>query len=214
MPNSDNKYGVHNKKTDIYSRAAENDDTTFSNVDEAKAHLLSAAALTVIDECCTQVQWELVGNTGLKVTYAFGTKGTGTAPEDDWTNQFAVRSKALWDERKGPFNVSAISFDHSGADGSNEGNDSATVTAAGHTFIVGDRVVFEGLGGFSGTSQNGNLNEDPGSEIASVSGNDFVIEKTDNKKTHTYTSGGTVSAIDDSWQRHGSTWTTSDSHLF
>lgn len=214
MPNSDNAHGVHNKKTDIYTRASEGDTATFSTVDEAKAHLLSAAALTVIDECCTQVQWELVGNTGLKVTYAFGTKGTGTAPEDDWTNQFAVRSKALWDERKGPFNVSAIAFDHSGADGSGEGNDSATVTATGHTFIVGDRVVFEGLGGFSGTSQNGNLNEDPGSEIASVSGNNFVIEKTDNKKTHTYTSGGTVTALDNSWQRHGSTWAESTDHLF
>ena len=213
MPNSDNQHGVFNKETVIYSRAAENDDATFNNVDEAKAHLLSAAALTVIDECATQVQWELVGNTGLKVTYAFGTKGSGTAEADDWTAQFHSRKKAL-EVRKGPFNVSAISFDHSGADGSNEGNDSATVTAAGHTFIVGDRVVFEGLGGFSGTSQNGNLNEDPGSEVASVSGNNFTIEETDNRGDHTYTSGGTVSAIDDSWQRHGSTWTSSDSHLF
>ena len=85
MPNSDNQHGVFNKETVIYSRAAENDDATFNNVDEAKAHLLSAAALTVIDECATQVQWELVGNTGLKVTYAFGTKGTGTAEADDWT---------------------------------------------------------------------------------------------------------------------------------
>lgn len=213
MPNSDNAHGLFNKETVIYSRSAENDTTTFSNVDEAKAYLLSAAALTVYDECATQIQWELVGNTGFKVTYAFGTKGAGTAEADDWTAQFHSRKKAL-EVKKGPFNVSAISFDHSGADGSGEGNDSATITAAGHTFIVGDRVVFEGLGGFSGTSQNGNLNEDPGSEVASVSGNNFVIEKTDNKKTHTYTSGGTVSSIDDSWQRHGSTWTSSDDHLF
>ena len=217
MPNSDNQHGVFNKETVIYSRAAENDDATFNNVDEAKAHLLSAAALTVIDECATQVQWELVGNTGLKVTYAFGTKGTGTAPEDDWTNQFAVRSKALWDEIKGPFNVSAISFDHSDTSTtstSKQGKDTATVTATGHTFIVGDRVVFEGLGGFSGTSQNGNLNEDPGSEVASVSGNNFTIEETDNRETHTYTSGGTVRALDNSWQRHGSTWAESTDHLF
>ena len=106
MPNSDNQDGVHNKKTDIYSRG-DGDSTTFANVDEAKAHLLSAAALTVIDECATQVEWELVSNTGLKITYAFGTKGTDTAADDDWTHLFGTRSKALWDNRKGPFNVSA-----------------------------------------------------------------------------------------------------------
>ena len=91
MPNSDNAHGVFNKETVIYSRSAENDTTTFSNVDEAKAYLLSAAALTVYDECATQIQWELVGNTGFKVTYAFGTKGAGTAEADDWTAQFHAR---------------------------------------------------------------------------------------------------------------------------
>ena len=96
MPNSDNAHGVFNKETVIYSRSAENDTTTFSNVDEAKAYLLSAAALTVIDECATQVQWELVGNTGFKVTYAFGTKGAGTAEADDWTAQFHSRKKAVF----------------------------------------------------------------------------------------------------------------------
>ena len=59
MPNSDNQDGVHNKKTDIYSRG-DGDSTTFANVNAAKTHLLSAAALTVIDECATQVEWELV----------------------------------------------------------------------------------------------------------------------------------------------------------
>ena len=213
MPNSDNAHGVHNKKTDIYSRS-DQDSTTFSNVDEAKAHLLSAAALTVIDECATQVEWELVSNTGLKMTYAFGTKGTGTAEADDWTNQFATRSKALWDERKGPFNVSAMTFDHSGADGSGEGNDSVTVTATGHTFVAGDRVKFADLGGFSGDRAGGNMNEDAAHIIASVSGNDFVIASTDNKKTHTYTSGGTATAEDNSWQKNGSTWVESTDHLF
>ena len=109
MPNSDNAHGVHNKITNIYSRASSGDSTTFANVDEAKAHLLSPAALTVIDECATQVQWEAVGNTGFKVTMAFGTKGTGTAEADDWTAQFHSRKKAL-ESKKGPFNVSAISF--------------------------------------------------------------------------------------------------------
>ena len=213
MPNSDNTYGVHNKKTDIYTRG-EGDTTTFSNVDEAKAHLLSPAALTVIDECATQVEWELVSNTGLKMTYAFGTKGTGTEAADDWTAQFGTRSKALHDERKGPFNVSAMTFDHSGAEGSGNGDDSVTVTAASHTFLVGERVAFDSLGGFSGTSEEGNMNEDDCFIIASVSGNDFGVAKTDNRGTKTYTSGGTVQAVDNSWQKNGSTWVSSTDHLF
>jgi len=207
MPNSDNQDGVHNKKTDIYSRG-DGDSTTFADVAAAKAHLLSAAALTVIDECATQVEWELVSNTGLKITYAFGTKGTDTAADDDWTHLFGTRSKALWDERKGPFNISAIAFDHTEA-----GNDKMTVTAASHTFIAGDTVAFDSVGGFTGTLAEGNINEAPGINIASVSGNDFVTEPTENE-SKSYTSGGTVQAIYNSWQRNGSTWATSTDHLF
>ena len=207
MPNSDNQDGVHNKKTDVYSRS-DNDSTTFANVDEAKAHLLSAAALTVIDECATQVEWELVSNTGLKVTYAFGTKGTGTAEADDWTNQFAVRSKALWDERKGPFNVSAITFDHTV-----EGNDKMTVTAPSHTFTTEDTVAFDSVGGFTGTADEGNVNEFPACKVSSVSGNDFTVDDTENE-SKSYTSGGTVQAIYNSWHRNGSTWVESEDHLF
>ena len=163
----------------------------------------------------TDFKVEAIARLAPNVGFAYNEKDGISQWESDTAKptKDQIEKEAL-EVKKGPFNVSAVAFDHSGADGSGEGNDSATITATGHTFIVGDRVVFEGLGGFSGTSQNGNLNEDPGSEVASVSGNNFVIEKTDNKKTHTYTSGGTVSSIDDSWQRHGSTWTTSDDHLF
>lgn len=206
MPNSDNQDGVHNKKTDVYSRS-DQDTTTFASIDEAKAHLLSPAALTVLDECATQLQWELVSNTGVKVTYAFGTKGTGTAEADDWTNQFAVRSKALWDERKGPFNVSAVVMDHTV-----EGDDKATVTAAGHTFLVGERVAFDSLGGFTGTGAEGNLNEQT-MIVTAVSGDDFVTSATDNE-SKSYTSGGTVQAMDNSWNKNGSTWVNSTDHLF
>lgn len=212
MPNSDNAHGVHNKITNIYSRSSA-DSTTFADVAAAKAHLLSAAALTVIDECATQVEWELVSNTGFKVTMAFGTKGTDTAADDDWTAQFHSRKKAL-ESKKGPFNVSAMTFDHSGASGSGLGDDSVTVTAASHTFIAGDRIKFDSLGGFTGTSAEGNMNEDVALAIASVSGNDFVIAETDNKGTKTYTSGGTATTIDDAWQRNGSTWASSTDHLF
>ena len=207
MPNSDNQDGVHNKKTDIYSRG-DGDSTTFANVDEAKAHLLSAAALTVIDECATQVEWELVSNTGLKVTYAFGTKGTGTSEADDWTNQFATRSKALWDERKGPFNVSAITFDHTV-----EGNDKMTVTAPSHTFTTEDTVAFDSVGGFTGTADEGNVNAWVASIITAVNGNDFTVANTENE-SKSYTSGGTVQATNNSWQKNGSTWVNSTDHLF
>ena len=205
MPNSDNAHGVYNKITNIYTRG-EGDTTTFSNVDEAKTHLLSAEALTVIDECATQVQWEAVSNTGFKVTMAFGTKGAGTAEADDWTAQFHSRKKAL-ESKKGPFNVSAITFDH-------VGNDDATVTAAGHTFVAGDRVVFDSLGGFTGTSGDGNINESSSIAIASVSGDDFVTGPTTNRGTKTYTSGGTATSVDDAWQKNGSTWADSSDHLF
>ena len=209
MPNSDNQDGVHNKKTDIYTRGVNDDGGTYSSVDEAKAHLFSAAALTVIDECCTQVQYELVDNKTLKMTYAFGTKGTGTAEADDWTNQFATRSKALWDERRGPFNITAMTFNHT-----SDANDEATVTATGHTFIAGERVVFDSLGGFTGTSGEGNINESSSTLIASVSGNNFTTGPTTNRGTKTYTSGGTVTSVDDAWQKNGSTWVASEDHLF
>jgi len=99
MPNSDNTYGTYNKQTKII---AQNDDgstalTTFADVDAAKAHFFTAEALTVMDECCTVLEWELVGNTGLKTTFAFGTKGSGTAEADDWAAQYNTRKTALVD---------------------------------------------------------------------------------------------------------------------
>ena len=207
MPNSDNQDGVHNKQTVIYTKP-DGDNTTFADVAAAQAYFLTTAALTVYDECATQIQWELVSNTGLKVTYAFGTKGAGTEEDDDWTNQFYTRMKTLDAEVKGPFNVSAMVFDHTEA-----GNDKATVTAAGHTFIAGEHIVFDSVGGFTGTSEEGNINEDPGIVIASVSGNDFVTGTTDNQ-TMSYTSGGTVKALYSSWMKCGGTWATNSSHLF
>ena len=98
MPNSDNTYGTYNKQTKII---AQNDDgstalTTFANVDAAKAHFFTAEALTVMDECCTVLEWALVGNTGLKTTFAFGTKGNPDIAEaDDWAGQYLSRKNAL-----------------------------------------------------------------------------------------------------------------------
>jgi len=64
----------------------------------AKAHFFTDSALTVMDECCTVLLWELIGNTGLKTTFAFGTKGTaGIAEADDWAEQYNSRKTALID---------------------------------------------------------------------------------------------------------------------
>jgi len=206
MPNSDNANGVHNKETVIYTKP-DGDSTTFADVAAAQAYFLSTAALTVYDECATQIQWALVSNTGLKVTYAFGTKGTGTAEADDWTQQFHARKKALTEEIKGPFNISAITFDHSA-------DDEATVTAAGHTFVAGEMVAFDSVGGFTGTAEEGNLNEAAGVKVASVSGNNFTTEPTENTGSKSYTSGGTVKALYHSWNNIGGSHATSSDHLF
>ena len=57
------------------------------------------------------------------------------------------------------------------------------------------------------------MNEDVCFTIASVSGDDFVLASTDNE-TMSYTSGGTAQALDNSWQKNGSTWVSSTDHLF
>ena len=100
MTNSDNTYGTYNKLTNILSQIDDGSTalTTFADVATAKAHFFTDSALTVMDECCTELQWELIGNTGLKMTFAFGTKGTtGIAAADDWAGQYNSRKTALID---------------------------------------------------------------------------------------------------------------------
>ncbi len=102
MPNSDNKFGTWNKQTKIITQNGDGSSeplpTTFGTVDAAKAHFFTPEALTVMDECCTVLEWALVeGNTGLKTTFAFGTKGSGTAEADDWAAQYNTRKTALVD---------------------------------------------------------------------------------------------------------------------
>ena len=117
MPNSDNAYGVYNKKTKILTQtatqsqledAAINDGaswgtwlkTNFADVDAAKQYFYTTDALTVFDECCTQLQWSVEndgdGNpTQLKYTMAFGTKGGNINADSDWAGQFNSRRTAL-----------------------------------------------------------------------------------------------------------------------
>jgi hypothetical protein len=97
MTNTDNTYGTFNKRTQILTQIDDGSTapTTFSTVAEAKSFLYTDAALAVFDECCTELQWALVGTTGLKYTMTFGTKGGNIAAADDWAGQFNSRKTAL-----------------------------------------------------------------------------------------------------------------------
>ena len=98
----------------------------------------------------------------------------------------------------------------------NEGaldNDEATVTAAGHNFVVGDKVCFDSLGGFSGTEAEGNMNECVQIPVVAVDGDKFQTDVTDNA-SQSYTSGGTVSKFANNWSKNVCTFATSDDHLF
>ena len=97
MTNSDNRYGTFNKRTQILAQIDDGSTalTTFATVAEAKSFFYTDAALAVFDECCTELQWALVGTTSLKYTMTFGTKGGNVAAADDWAGQFNSRKTAL-----------------------------------------------------------------------------------------------------------------------
>ena len=108
MPNSDNTFGTYNKQTRILSQIDDGSTamTIHADVDAAKSFFYTADALTVFDECCTNIQWALVAETSphrhdgdnvkLKLTFDFGTKGTaGITTADDWSGQYNSRQSAL-----------------------------------------------------------------------------------------------------------------------
>ena len=100
MPNSDTKFGTYNKRTQILTQIDDGSTAlqNFADVDTAKAWFYTANALTVFDECCTELQWSVIDSQKLKYTMAFGTKGTpGIAEADDWAGQFNSRKTALID---------------------------------------------------------------------------------------------------------------------
>jgi hypothetical protein len=113
MTNSDNRYGTFNKRTTICLQIDDGSTalTTFATVEEAKAFFFTNAALAVMDECCTELQWVLVGTTGLKRTMSFGTKGGNIAAEDDWAEQYLSRFNNLtaannWNKK--PYSVQEV----------------------------------------------------------------------------------------------------------
>mgnify|MGYP003318175115 CR=1 FL=1 len=72
-----------------------------ADVAAAQAFFFTDAALTVMDETCTVLEWALVEDergdkTSLKTTFAFGTKGNSDIAEaDDWASQYNSRKSAL-----------------------------------------------------------------------------------------------------------------------
>ena len=98
MPNSDNTYGTFNKRTQILSQIDDGSTAlqNFADVEEAKSWFYTADALTVFDECCTELQWSVVDSQKLKYTMTFGTKGTANiSAADDWAEQYNSRKTAL-----------------------------------------------------------------------------------------------------------------------
>jgi hypothetical protein len=76
--------------------------TVFANTTEAQQFFYTDEALAVFNECCTLLQWALVDDdddlaTGVKYTYAFGTKGGNISAADDWAGLFDSRKKTLED---------------------------------------------------------------------------------------------------------------------
>jgi hypothetical protein len=100
MPNSDTQYGIHNKLTKEYRFYDADGVITQSfagNVETAKAHFLTADALTNNDTNGTQLEYAITADgNGLKMTIAFGTKGTaGIAEADDWAGIWTTTKDAL-----------------------------------------------------------------------------------------------------------------------
>jgi hypothetical protein len=97
MTNNNNTYGTFNKRTHLLTQIDDGSTalTTFATIAEAKSFFYTDTALVVFDECCTELQWSLVGTTSLKYTMTFGTKGGSIAKADDWAEQFNLRTTAL-----------------------------------------------------------------------------------------------------------------------
>ena len=213
MTNSDNTFGTFNKITHIAAQPYDGSTalTTFSSVDEAKAFYFTSAALTVFDETCTQLQWEVINNargdaTSLKWTMTFGTKGTDTAEADDWSAQYLSRKQALIDAPLKSFNISGATQDDNG---SADGTWIVTVTATGHNFTVGEQVDISGVEGMTKLNQVGFV-------VKSVASNTFTVLPSEGfGASHTYTSGGVAKSGDkNQWSNNITETSTDSSHLF
>ena len=159
MTNSDNTFGVHNKKTTIYSQPYDGSTalTTFSNITEGKAFFFEDATLTIFDECATQIAWEVVNDsrgdaTSLKLTIAFGI--VHDHEDEQWAAAYNRRMKELQDAEK--VFTYTISGTPTTVTGNDDGAQSLTYTAnfadvyhngvlktSGVTKTSGSSVVFD-----------------------------------------------------------------------
>ena len=213
MTNSDNTVGTFNKITHIAAQPYDGSTalTTFSSVDEAKAFYFTPAALTVFDETCTELQWQVINDargdaTSLKWTMTFGTKGTDTAEAEDWSAQYLSRKQALIDA---PLKSHSISGAVQADNGSADGTWIVTITAPGHNFTVGEMLEISGVEGMTKLNSTG-------IPVASVDGDTFtVIGHEGYGASHTYTSGGTAkTCTKNKWSNNTSSIVTSNDHLF
>jgi len=213
MTNSDNTFGTFNKITHIAAQPYDGSTalTTFSSVDEAKAFYFTPAALTVFDETCTELQWQVINDargdaTSLKWTMTFGTKGTDTAEAEDWSAQYLSRKQALIDA---PLKSHSISGAVQADNGSADGSWIVTITAPGHNFTVGEMLEISGVEGMTKLNSTG-------IPVASVDGDTFtVIGAEGYGASHTYTSGGTAKTCKgNKWSNNTSETSSDSSHLF
>ena len=107
MANSDTAYGLHNKITRIITERwlkeegegittleAKITQSWSGNVSTAQSHCFTDDALALMNECATQIQWEIVdsGN-GLKFTIAFGTPADPS--QQPWAEKWKLGKTSL-----------------------------------------------------------------------------------------------------------------------
>ena len=190
MPNSDTRYGVHNKITTIFSQPYDGSTalTTFSSVADAKNYFFTTAAQTVIDECATQLQWSVVNDargdaTSLKLTIAFGI--VHNAADEQWGAAYNRRMKALQDAEK------IFTYTISGTPTTVNGNDDA-----------GQALTY--TANFADVYHNGVLKT---SGVTKTSGNSVVFDSA-------LGNGDTVVVVSKHWNNNVYEDTNSTDHLF
>jgi len=102
MPNSDNTYGTFNKSTREYKIYKGFDNSVVSqsfggNVETAKNHFFTDEALACWNNNSTQIEWAITSDgNGIKVTNAFGTKGSSDQDAaSDWAATWTSTKNSL-----------------------------------------------------------------------------------------------------------------------
>jgi hypothetical protein len=100
LTNIPNNFGVFNKRTHILSQTTLHKES-FSNTNDAKKWFFTDLALSVHEDTCTKLEWQLFDNNKLIYTMAWGTKGDpNILPDDDWAGIYHRRKKELMDQKQ------------------------------------------------------------------------------------------------------------------